>query len=41
MGPRRISNDEPVFWLGDGAGEVSILLSLLVVVYFCDREDPA
>ncbi len=41
MGPRRVSNDEPVFWLGDGAGKVSILLTLLIVVCFCNPEDPA
>ncbi len=41
MGPCCISDDEPVFWLGDGAGKVSILLTLLIVVCFCNREDPA
>ncbi len=40
MSPRRVSNDEPVLWLGDGTGKVSIFLTLLVVVCFCDREDP-
>jgi hypothetical protein len=39
--PCRISDDKPVLWLGDGAGKVSIFLTLLVVVCFCDHEDPA
>jgi hypothetical protein len=39
--PRCISNNKPVLWLGDGAGAVSIFLTLLVVVSFCDCEDPA
>ncbi len=34
MDPRRVSDDEPVLWLGDDAGEVSIFLSLLIVVCF-------
>ena len=38
--PRRVSDDKPVLWLGDGAGKVSIFLTLLVVVCFCNREDP-
>ncbi len=41
MDPRRVSNDKPVLWLGDGAGKVSIFLTLLVVVHFCNHEDPA
>ncbi len=41
MDPRRVSDDKPVLWLGDGTGKVSIFLTLLVVVCFCNREDPA
>ncbi len=41
MDPRRVSNDKPVFWLGDGVGKMSIFLTLLVVVCLCDCEDPA
>ena len=41
VGPRRVSDDKPVLWLGDGAGKVSIFLTLLIVVCFCNREDPA
>jgi hypothetical protein len=41
VGPRCVFNDKPVLWLGDGAGKVSILLTLLIVVCFCNREDPA
>ncbi len=41
MGPSCASNDKPVLWLGDGAGKVSIFLTLLVIVCFCNREDPA
>ncbi len=40
MDPCRVSNEKPVLWLGDGAGKVSILLTLLIVVYFCNCEDP-
>ncbi len=39
--PRRVSDDKPVLWLGDGAGKVSIFLTLLIVVHFSDREDHA
>jgi hypothetical protein len=41
VGPCRASDDESVLWLGDGAGEVSIFWTLLIVVCFCNREDPA
>jgi hypothetical protein len=39
--PCRASNDESLLWLGDGADEVSIFLTLLIVECFCNREDPA
>jgi hypothetical protein len=41
MDPRCISDDKPVLWLGDGAGKVSIFLTLLVLMCFCNHEDPA
>jgi hypothetical protein len=43
VGPCCASDDEPVLLLRDGAGKVSlsICLALLIVVCFCDREDPA
>jgi hypothetical protein len=36
----RVSDEKPVLWLWDGAGKVSIFLTLLVVVHFCNCEDP-
>ncbi len=41
MGPCCVSDDEPVIWLGDGTGKMSIFLTLLIAVCFCNREDPA
>ena len=41
MQPRRIADDDTVIRLGDRAGEVAILLALLVVVRFDDGENAA
>ncbi len=41
MDPCCVSNDKSVLWLGDGIGKVSMFLTLLIVVHFCNREDPA
>ncbi len=38
MGPRCVPNDKPVLRLGDGAGEVTMFLPLLIVVHFCNHE---